>query len=95
MKPIVSERKGFFPEHGIQRQIGIEMGEEITAAGRFPFQRSTEDRGVDCDQKEIGLTSKMKFRSLDRLGGRGEMDVTVLEIDRSTPEKASRSGLLP
>jgi len=95
MKPVVPERQGFFPDHGIERQIGIEMREEITAAGGLPFQRLTEDRGVNCDQKEIGLTSKMQSRSLDRLSGRGEMDVSVLEIDRGTLEKAGRPGLLP
>ncbi len=60
MHAILAEGQGLFPEHGIERKIGIEMREQITAARGFPFQSVTEEGGIHGHEQKIGLTGEME-----------------------------------
>jgi len=95
MQAILAEGQGLFPEYGIERKIGIEMREQITAARGLPLQSVTEEGGVNRHQQKTGLTGKMQPRGFDGLGCRRKMDVAVLEIDRRALEKARRARILP
>ena len=95
MLAIVAEREGLLPKHGIQRQVGIKMREEIAAARRFEVKRLAERKGIDGDEQETLDAGEMPARRFERLTGRREMDVAIGKIDRSATKYAVEAGLLP
>ncbi len=60
MGAVGPERQRLFPEHGIERQIGEQMREEIAAPRRLPFQRFAKDGRVDRHQQQVGFAGKMQ-----------------------------------
>lgn len=95
MQAVLPERQWLFPKHGTEWKIGIKMREEIATAGGFPFQRLAEEGGIHGHEQEVGLSGKMQPCGLDRLSGRREMDVSVLEVYRRALENTRNARLLP
>src|SRR5262249_52597235 len=83
------------PAHGAERQRAIEVREEGTAAGGFPFKPGAKGVGVDRDDNEVALAREMLRGGLRDLIGGGEMDVAVGEIDRRAGKFACTFGRAP
>src|SRR5690606_36592318 len=82
-------------DHRVERQSAVEMREEITAAGGLELQRLAESRAIDGEQHQVLDAGKMQPCGLAGLGGGGEMDVAILQIDRRAVEDASFPRGLP
>ena len=57
------------------------MGKQGAAARRLPHQGFVEQRQIDRQQHQIGLTGVVAARGLGQLIGRRHMDVAVGQID--------------
>ena len=70
------------------------MRKQRAAARGLPFQAFAERLHLDSKQHEIALSGKMLRCRLNRLFGRGEMNVAVAQIDLGAVED-SVAGLIP
>jgi len=68
------------------------MREKRATARRLPFERLTERRHLDRDQKQALSPRKMARGRFRRLSGGREMDEAVVEIDRGADVAAFGLG---
>jgi len=90
-----AERQGIDLHDRRRIEIAIEMRKQSAAARGFPLQFVAELGGVHAQQHEVVLAGEMFRRGLRRLFGAGEMNETVLAIDRRTAEYAFALGFAP
>jgi hypothetical protein len=81
------------PAYRAQRQRGIEVRENIAAAGALPFELCAQCVRIDGDQDQVGLPGKMLCRGLGKLGRGGKMNEAVTRVDgRSVKLTSGLSG---
>ena len=97
----------FYRQGRIKR--AIEMGKQVPAARRLPFQAGSQRLGVEADDEDVGQAGEILARRLDSLRPRREVDVAVAEIDggavealddvraslQARAQKLAREGVLP
>jgi hypothetical protein len=69
-------------------QLAIKMRKELAAARRLPAERHAEIVSADREHHDIALPGKVQPQRLRQLLGGGEVDVTVLDVDRHAGEDA-------
>src|SRR4029453_1344079 len=73
----------------------VEVREEVPAARWLPAQGGAEVVGFELQHHQPGLAVEMPARRLLRLGGGGEVDIAVGEIDGRALEPSRGAGGVP
>ena len=80
MPTVLLKRQGLDPEHVAEIQRAVEMGEEVTAAGRLPSEVLAESLRIHGKQENIAPPRIMFCQSSRHLSPCREMDEAVEEI---------------
>ena len=84
---------------GRQRTVRIEgrveMGEQCTSAGCFPFEGRAQVFGGECDQEQIGLIGKMFVQCGAELVCGGEVNEAVASVIGGSFIGAGNTGSVP
>jgi hypothetical protein len=72
------------------------VGEEVAVARGLPAGGAgAEVLGIDRDEHEVALAGEVAAHRLGELGGRGEVDEAVPEIDRGAGVGVDAGGIAP
>ncbi len=79
-------------DDGAPSERPVEMRKMLAATGDFPFQGVAELGEVDGGDDEISLAGEMFCNGFGDLGGGGEVDVAIREVDGGAGEAAGLQG---
>lgn len=79
----------------IRSQGGVQVREQLAAAGRLPAQRVAEFRGIELDQTKIRLTSEILAQGLGQGLTRRQVDIAIEKIDWRSHEAPFGTGCIP
>src|SRR5262245_6058055 len=79
----------------LRRKSAVEVRKQRPAARGLPFKGAAKPFGIDADQQQIALTSKMFCGGFGNLGCSREMNEIVALIDLGAEKYAGAFGLSP
>src|SRR6185312_6414305 len=83
------------PLRGGDGEVPVEVREEVSAARRLPAELCAEGSGVEGDEHQVAPAREVAAQGLGELGGGGEVDEAVPEVDRGAAVGAGHGRVPP